>query len=219
MTDNRIFFFIYFYNPLEKVFALRETYEQNKIKEATSTQIIDLFVTHKVLGFPIFILFMWIMFEATFRLGAYPMEWIENLVSWIGNFVRGNMSEGPLKDLLVDGIIGGVGGVIVFLPNILILYLFIARRIPQTYNDRRMKLALLGKNAPASNTYTGKRALQLISGLTSMVIIRLLRLSIVREAIIAGTLQPNPITKGMKDLPWSPILCMILSIMKAARAI
>ena len=106
--------------------ALRETYEQNKIKEATSTQIIYLFVTHKVLGFPIFILFMWIMFEATFRLGAYPMEWIENLVSWIGNFVRGNMSEGPLKDLLVDGIIGGVGGVIVFLPNILILYLFIS---------------------------------------------------------------------------------------------
>ena len=106
--------------------ALRETYEQNKIKEATSTQIIDLFVTHKVLGFPIFILFMWIMFEATFRLGAYPMEWIEELVGWIGNFVRGNMSEGPLKDLLVDGIIGGVGGVIVFLPNILILYLFIS---------------------------------------------------------------------------------------------
>jgi len=106
--------------------ALRETYEQNKIKEATSTQIIDLFVTHKVLGFPIFILFMWIMFETTFRLGAYPMEWIEELVGWIGNFVRGNMSEGPLKDLLVDGIIGGVGGVIVFLPNILILYLFIS---------------------------------------------------------------------------------------------
>ena len=106
--------------------ALRETYEQNTIKEATNTQIIDLFVTHKVLGFPIFILFMWIMFEATFRLGGYPMEWIEALVEVIGNFVRGHMSEGPLKDLLVDGIIGGVGGVIVFLPNILILYMFIS---------------------------------------------------------------------------------------------
>ena len=106
--------------------ALRETYEQNTIKEATSTQIIDLFVTHKVLGFPIFILFMWIMFEATFRLGSYPMEWIEALVEVIGNFVRSHMSEGPLKDLLVDGIIGGVGGVIVFLPNILILYMFIS---------------------------------------------------------------------------------------------
>lgn len=106
--------------------ALRETYEPNKIKEATSTQLIDLIVTHKVLGFPIFILFMWIMFEATFRLGNYPMEWIEHLVEWIGNFVRNYMAEGPLKDLMVDGIIGGVGGVIVFLPNILILYLFIS---------------------------------------------------------------------------------------------
>lgn len=106
--------------------ALRETYEQNKIQEATSTQLIDLFVTHKVLGFPIFILFMWIMFEATFRIGEYPMEWIESLVGWIGDFVRSHMSDGPLKDLLVDGIIGGVGGVIVFLPNILILYAFIS---------------------------------------------------------------------------------------------
>ena len=106
--------------------ALRETFEQNKIKEATSTQIIDLFVTHKVLGFPIFLLFMWIMFEATFRLGDYPMQGIEWLVEMIGNFVRTRMAEGPLKDLLVDGIIGGVGGVIVFLPNILILYAFIS---------------------------------------------------------------------------------------------
>lgn len=106
--------------------ALRETFEQNKIKEATSTQIIDLFVTHKVLGFPIFLLFMWIMFEATFRLGDYPMQGIEWLVEMIGNFVRTHMAEGPLKDLLVDSIIGGVGGVIVFLPNILILYAFIS---------------------------------------------------------------------------------------------
>ena len=106
--------------------ALRETFEQNKIKEATSTQIIDLIVTHKVLGFPIFLLFMWIMFEATFRIGDYPMGWIESLVELIGNLVQSHMPEGPLKDLLVDGIIGGVGGVIVFLPNILILYFFIS---------------------------------------------------------------------------------------------
>ena len=106
--------------------ALRETYEPNKIKEATSSQIIDLIVTHKLLGFPIFILFMWLMFHTTFIIGAYPMEWIENLVGIIGDFVRDHMTEGPLKDLIVDGIIGGVGGVIVFLPNILILYLFIS---------------------------------------------------------------------------------------------
>ncbi|MDR2968128.1 MAG: ferrous iron transport protein B [Tannerellaceae bacterium] len=106
--------------------ALLETFEENKIQKVSKTQVIDLFVTNKLLGFPIFFLFMWAMFETTFRLGGYPMEWIEGMVGWIGNAVRGAMSEGALKDLLVDGIIGGVGGVIVFLPNILILYLFIS---------------------------------------------------------------------------------------------
>ncbi|MGM9759600.1 MAG: ferrous iron transport protein B, partial [Parabacteroides sp.] len=106
--------------------ALRETFVPNKIEKVTSTQIIDLFVTHKVLGFPIFLFFMWIMFEATFRLGSYPMDWIEALVGWIKTWVLTHMPEGALKDLLVDGIIGGVGGVIVFLPNIVILYAFIS---------------------------------------------------------------------------------------------
>ncbi|MDL2278931.1 ferrous iron transport protein B [Parabacteroides sp. OttesenSCG-928-G07] len=106
--------------------ALLETYVENEIQKVSKTQIIDLFVTNKVLGFPIFILFMWVMFETTFSLGNYPMEWIEALVEWLGNAVRNVMAEGPLKDLLVDGIIAGVGGVIVFLPNILILYAFIS---------------------------------------------------------------------------------------------
>ncbi|MDR2809287.1 MAG: ferrous iron transport protein B [Tannerellaceae bacterium] len=106
--------------------ALRETFEPGKLQEIKSTQIIDLFVTNKVLGFPIFIFFMWMMFETTFRLGAYPMEWIENVVGWLGGLINRYMSAGPLKDLLADGIIGGVGGVIVFLPNILILYFFIS---------------------------------------------------------------------------------------------
>lgn len=106
--------------------ALMETFEENEIQKVSKTQIIDTFVTNKLLGFPIFFLFMWLMFEATFSLGAYPMEWIESLVEWFSNMMRGAMAEGPFKDLLVDGIIGGVGGVIVFLPNILILYLFIS---------------------------------------------------------------------------------------------
>ncbi|MDR2042745.1 MAG: ferrous iron transport protein B [Tannerella sp.] len=106
--------------------ALRETYEPNKLREVSRTQIIDTIVTHKALGYPIFLLFMWIMFEATFRLGEYPMTWIEALVESVGLFVRNHLAEGPLKDLLIDGIIRGVGGVIVFLPNILILYAFIS---------------------------------------------------------------------------------------------
>lgn len=106
--------------------ALKETFEENKIQQVSNTRLIDLFLTNKVLGFPFFILFIWIMFEATFRLGAYPMEWIEWLVAQLGRLVRNYMSDGPVKDLLADGIIGGVGGVIVFLPNILILYFFIS---------------------------------------------------------------------------------------------
>ncbi|WP_080903463.1 ferrous iron transport protein B [Parabacteroides sp. Marseille-P3160] len=106
--------------------ALMETLKQNKAPGRTRTSVIDQIVTHKYWGFPVFILFLLIMFEATFRLGQYPMDWIESLVAWIGNLIRTQMGDGPLKDLLVDGVIGGVGGVIVFLPNILILYFFIS---------------------------------------------------------------------------------------------
>ena len=106
--------------------ALKETLIPGDREKARTTHIIDSLVTNKLFGFPIFILLMWVMFEATFKLGAYPMEWIESGVAWIGSLVERYMSDGPLKDLIVDGVIGGVGGVIVFLPNILILYLFIS---------------------------------------------------------------------------------------------
>ncbi len=106
--------------------ALKETLVPGDREKARTTHIIDSLVTNKLFGFPIFILLMWVMFEATFKLGAYPMEWIESGVAWIGSLVERYMSDGPLKDLIVDGVIGGVGGVIVFLPNILILYLFIS---------------------------------------------------------------------------------------------
>ena len=106
--------------------ALAETLKEGEKKEEKSTKIIDTFVTNKLFGFPIFLALMWLMFWATFEIGAYPMEWIESLVSWISGLIGSHMSDGPLKDLLLDGIIGGVGGVIVFLPNILILYAFIS---------------------------------------------------------------------------------------------
>ena len=91
-----------------------------------ATEWIDSFVTHRIWGYPIFILFMYIMFSSTFVLGEYPMEGIEWLVEQLGSVVNANMADGVLKDMLVDGIIAGVGGVIVFLPNILILYFFIS---------------------------------------------------------------------------------------------
>ena len=106
--------------------ALAETLEADNAIPDNSTKIIDAFVTNKLFGFPIFLLVMWLMFWATFKIGSYPMEWIESLISWFSSFLGSHMYDGPLKDLLLDGIIGGVGSVIVFLPNILILYTFIS---------------------------------------------------------------------------------------------
>ena len=106
--------------------ALRETFVDNHQEKSRTTHFIDAIVTHRIWGYPIFFLFMYLMFEVTFSVGQYPMDWIDAGVAWLGEFISTHMSEGPLKDMLIDGIIGGVGGVIVFLPNILILYFFIS---------------------------------------------------------------------------------------------
>ncbi|MDE6431227.1 MAG: fused ferrous iron transport protein A/B, partial [Duncaniella sp.] len=106
--------------------ALAETMEASKKEEIKSTRIIDTIVTNRLFGFPIFLGIMFFIFWATFELGSYPMEWIESLVGWLGDLTREYLPDGAIKDLIADGIIGGVGGVIVFLPNILILYLCIS---------------------------------------------------------------------------------------------
>jgi len=91
-----------------------------------TTHLIDHVLSNKYLGFPIFFLILFVMFQTTFSLGQYPMDWIEAAVEWLGEVVGDAMPEGPLRSMLVDGIIGGVGSVIVFLPQILILYFFIS---------------------------------------------------------------------------------------------
>ncbi len=106
--------------------ALKETMDGSIAKDEKSTKIIDAFVTNRLFGFPIFLCVMMLMFWSTFKLGSYPMDWIEMFVGWISSILNSYLPPGPLKDLLIDGIIGGVGGVIVFLPNILILYAFIS---------------------------------------------------------------------------------------------
>ncbi len=106
--------------------ALNETYKEGKEEQRNLSLIIDKLLTNKFLGFPIFILFMWLMFQTTFSLGNYPMDGIEWLVRKLNEYLSGIIPNGILKDLLLDGVIGGVGGVIVFLPNILILFFFIS---------------------------------------------------------------------------------------------
>jgi ferrous iron transport protein B len=108
--------------------ALKETMTRNRqpVKEKTPSEKIDFWLTHKILGFPIFLAFLWIMFQSTFVVGEIPKHWLDLGVAWLGNQVGLLMPAGPLKDLLVDGIINGVGSIIVFLPNILILFFFIS---------------------------------------------------------------------------------------------
>lgn len=106
--------------------ALKETYSEGKADKRKTKREYDDILTHRYLGFPIFIFFMWAMFQATFTLGSYPMAWIDACVGWFSSWVQSVMPEGALRDLLVNGIIGGVGGVIIFLPNILILFFFIS---------------------------------------------------------------------------------------------
>ena len=106
--------------------ALKETYTASERKRNTIGDKIDEIVTHRIWGYPIFFALMWFMFYCTFTLGAYPQDWIDAGVGWLYNAVRGIMSEGPLRDMLTDGVISGVGSVLVFLPNIMILYLFIS---------------------------------------------------------------------------------------------
>jgi ferrous iron transport protein B len=107
--------------------ALKETMKRSGADPGfTRSQRIDRILTHKYLGLPIFLGFLWLMFHATFTLGNYPMHWIEQGVDLLGEFFHTNLQEGIFRDMLVDGVIGGVGGVIVFLPNILILFFFIS---------------------------------------------------------------------------------------------
>ena len=106
--------------------ALKETYiEPKKDRYIIKRQLDDL-LTHKFWGFPVFLFLMWLMFQATFTLGSYPMHWIDSGVGLLGEWLQSVMQVGALRDLVVDGIIGGVGGVIIFLPNIMILFFFIS---------------------------------------------------------------------------------------------
>ncbi len=106
--------------------ALRETFIPNQVIQRKKSEVIDTIVTHKLWGIPIFIFFMWLTFYGTFRIGEHPMNWIQWLVDYTSDQMNLLLPEGILKDLFIQGIIGGIGGVIIFLPNILLLYLFIS---------------------------------------------------------------------------------------------
>jgi ferrous iron transport protein B len=123
-------------NPVETVItdlrygfisgALKETLKINKVERLRKTKIIDNYLTNKYLGIPIFVFFMWLTFFTTFKLGGYPKHWMEAGIGKLSGLISGNLAPGIIRDFLVEALIGGVGGVIVFLPNIIILFMFIS---------------------------------------------------------------------------------------------
>ncbi len=106
--------------------ALKEVLKVSARSKLDLSRQVDLILTNRILGFPVFIFFIWAMFQLTFTLGAYPMDWIDAGVGWLGGLVTLLLPAGLVQDLLVNGIIAGVGSVIIFLPNILILFFCIA---------------------------------------------------------------------------------------------
>ncbi len=105
---------------------LKEVVHYERTNRVDVSQKIDRVLTNRILGIPILVFFIWLMFQVTFGLGSYPMDWIDSGVTLFSDFVSGLMGDGVLKSLLVDGIIGGVGSVLVFLPNILLLFFMIS---------------------------------------------------------------------------------------------
>lgn len=108
----------------------------NKTDTYKATHMLDAVLSNKYAGFPIFFLILFVMFQTTFSLGQYPMDWIDQGVEWLGNWIGSTMADGPLKSMLIEGVIGGVGAVIVFLPQILILYFFISFMEDSGYMSR-----------------------------------------------------------------------------------
>ncbi|RKY50719.1 MAG: ferrous iron transport protein B [Candidatus Neomarinimicrobiota bacterium] len=106
--------------------ALAETVQFPGKRKRDLTDILDTILINRFTGLPIFALIMYLIFTATFRLGEYPMIWIENFFTWISIGLKDILPETLFRSILVDGIIAGVGGVLVFLPNILILFLGIS---------------------------------------------------------------------------------------------
>lgn len=122
------------YRYIESI--LNKVYTSGNRKKENITAKIDSVLTHEKFGLPMFFVFVWLMFFLTFRLGEYPMNWIENGMGALGGWVNNSMQEGMLSDLIVNGIIGGVGGVLVFLPSIMILFFMISLMEDTGYMSR-----------------------------------------------------------------------------------
>ncbi len=184
--------------------ALAETYTPGRKNKGRATAVLDKLATNRWLGFPIFFAIMVLIFWATFAIGNYPMEWIENGVAWLSGLVHQLMPDGPLKDLVADGIIGGVGGVIVFLPNILILFFCISFMEDSGYMARA---AFIMDKVMHRIGLHGKSFIPLVMGFGCNVPAILASRSIESKSSRIITVLINPFMSCSARLPIYVLLC------------
>lgn len=106
--------------------AIKECVKEPKHQKTSLSEIIDSVLINRVLGLPLFLFIMWLVFQFTFRLGELPMSWVENFFAYVSDILIKIIPTGILQSIIVDGIVAGVGGVLVFLPNILLLFIAIS---------------------------------------------------------------------------------------------
>lgn len=184
--------------------ALAETYKPGQKHKGRASAVLDKLATNRWLGFPTFIVIMVMIFWATFAIGKYPMEWIETAVAWLSDYAHGIMPPGPLKDLIADGIIGGVGGVIVFLPNILILFFCISFLEDSGYMARA---AFIMDKVMHCIGLHGKSFIPLIMGFGCNVPAVLASRSIESKTSRIITVLINPFMSCSARLPIYVLLC------------
>ena len=184
--------------------ALAETYTSGNRHKGRTSVVLDKLATNRWLGFPIFIAIMVFIFWATFSIGNYPMMWIENCVAWLSQAVQQVMPDGPVKDLVADGILGGVGGVIVFLPNILILFFCISFMEDSGYMARA---AFIMDKVMHRIGLHGKSFIPLIMGFGCNVPAILASRSIESKSSRIITVLINPFMSCTARLPIYVLLC------------
>ena len=184
--------------------ALTETFTPGNKQKGRASVVLDKLATNRWLGFPIFIAIMVFIFWATYAIGDYPMQWIEGAVGWLAELVQDNMPDGPLKDLIADGIIGGVGGVIVFLPNILILFFCISFMEDSGYMARA---AFIMDKVMHRIGVHGKSFIPLVMGFGCNVPAILASRSIESKSSRIITVLINPFMSCSARLPIYVLLC------------
>lgn len=196
---------IYRYQEINKI--LKKTYIIDKSKATDVRAKLDKVFTHKIFGYAIFFLILLVIFQSVFDLATVPMDFIDGIFAELSDFVRGKLAPGVFTDLLAEGIIPGIGGVIIFIPQIAILFLFIAILEETGYMSR---VVFLMDRIMRRFGMNGKSIIPLISGTACAIpaIMATRTISSWKERLI--TILVTPFTTCSARLPVYAILIALI---------